>query len=215
MPRLFLALLLALASNGVEASYSVEVNRLPELENLQRIAVVPGVCPADFDCLWAERVVIEKLVALRRFRFEPSKTVTDAKRNLGLQPYDGESSSISAPVIISAETVRQKMFEAGIIGLDEANRRQVAESLGVDGFLQVIVHGSSKETSGSVGVLIGTIVTMVPSDVSKGGVEVRVISADEGKLLLRGEAHGSSEFRSPKGVLGKMIGDILRRGYEH
>lgn len=105
--------------------------------------------------------------------------------------------------------VRQAMFDLGITELTPEQRKALAEKLGVDAFIAAAVDAVGTQNAGAVGVLIGGIFTAIPSDKNTGSVQLVIISADNGKLLMRGIGHGESELRSKRGVVGSTFDRIL------
>src|SRR2546426_7519108 len=144
------------------AGYNVQANVAPgALDNVRSIAVGPGVCPRDFDCLWLESKLEEQLRGYPRYG------------------------------IVPADRVRQAMLELGIDHLDDSSRLRLAEKLKVDAFLVPVVGHSGKESSGAVGIWTGYTFVMTDSPVAKGNVELVLLGGADGKVLFRSEEHTS------------------------
>lgn len=75
-------------------AYSVQVNKVPDFAtSFSKLAVLPAACPPDFDCLWVEAVLGDKLrargldvmptVVVRQWMFDLEITaVTPENRNV-------------------------------------------------------------------------------------------------------------------------------------
>jgi len=162
------------------AGYNVRANVVQgALNTVHSIAVGPGVCPADFDCLWLESKLEEQLQGYPRFDFVP------------------------------ADRVRQAMLELGIDHLDDGARVRLAETLKVDAFLVPVIAHSGKESAGAVGIWTGYTFVMTDSPVAKGSVELVLVGAADGKMLFKGSGFGQSEWRTGKGVVLKIVREIL------
>jgi len=171
---------LALGLGAAQAGYNVRANVVQgALDTVHSIAVGPGVCPADFDCLWLERKLEEQLQGYSRFAFVPT------------------------------DRVRQAMLELGIDHLDDGSRVRLAETLRVDAFLVPVIGHSGKESAGAVGIWTGYTFVMADSSVAKGNVELILLGAADGKTLFKGSGFGESEWRTGKGVALKIVREIL------
>ena len=162
------------------AGYNVRANvARGALDNIRSIAVGPGVCPPDFDCLWLESKLEEQLQGYPRYDF------------------------------VSADRVRQAMLDLGIDHLDDSSRLRLAENLKVEAFLVPVIGHSGKESSGAVGVWTGYTFVMTESQVAKGNVELVLLGGADGKVLFKGSGFGESEWRTGKGVVLKILREIL------
>ena len=115
--------------------------------------------------------------------------------------------------VVPAVVVRQVMFDMGIKQLDESNRHALADRLQVDAFIAAAVDSAGTENAGSVGVFIGAIFTAVPTDRNTGSVQLAIVSAETGRVLMEGTGYGQSELRSKKGVIGKTFAEIVDRAF--
>lgn len=115
--------------------------------------------------------------------------------------------------VLPSSIVKQVMFDLEIKDLTAENRRQLAAKLGVDAFVVAAVDAAETENAGTVGVFIGTVFTAVPSERNSGSVQLAIIAADTGKVLMEGSGHGQSELRSKKGVIGKTFAEIVDRAF--
>ena len=111
--------------------------------------------------------------------------------------------------IIPARVVRQAMFDLQITAITEDNRRVLAQKVGADAFLAASVDAAGTENAGSVGVIIAGVFTAIPSERNTGSVQLAIVSAESGKLLMQGYGHGQSELRTKRGVIGKTFDNIL------
>jgi hypothetical protein len=173
------ALIMAVMSSA-HAGYNVDTHTVPGWPKVAgKIAIVPAVCPANFDCVWL------------------NETITD-----DLEDHENIS-------FISQEQVSQAMLEAGVEQITDANLSKMAGILGAQSFLFVTVGDSDTKQSGAVAAPIarGGFI-LVPSRVAQGGLDVRIVSA-EGKVFAKGTGFGESSFRHGKGVVGKIFEKIL------
>lgn len=111
--------------------------------------------------------------------------------------------------VLPASVVRQAMFDLEIKQLTDDTRKQLAQKLNVDAFIVAAVDAWGTENAGTVGVFVAGIFTAVPSDRNTGSVQLAIIAADSGKVLMQGAGHGQSELRSKRGVIGKTFDRIL------
>ncbi len=100
----------------------------------------------------------------------------------------------------------------GIQAVTDENRAALAERLGADAFLLVVVGHSGSEAEGvGSGVVTGNVVTMSGFAIAKGGVEIAILSAKDGKLLLKGTGFGETDWKTEKGVLSKVLEKLFER----
>lgn len=114
----------------------------------------------------------------------------------------------SVPVT-PANVVRQAMFELELKELTAEGRARLAEKLDVDAFIVAVVDAAATENSGTVGLFAAGIFTAIPSERNTGSVQLAIVSATSGKVLMQGSGHGQSELRSKRGVIGKTFDRIL------
>lgn len=113
------------------------------------------------------------------------------------------------PFTAGPQQVAQAMLEAGVESLDGEGAQQIAELLGVDSFLLVVVGNSESTVQSAVAfpAFNGGFV-MAPSKRAQGGLEIRVVTS-EGKTLARGSGFGESGWRKGRGVIGKVFGNLV------
>lgn len=172
------------AGQAAVAGYNVQTNKLPgALDGVRRLAVAPGSCAGDVDCLWLETKVAEELKALGRYG------------------------------IIEAQEVRQRMLELGINRFGEGDLKGLAEKLGVEAFVVPIVGHSGTEVSGVSGVVVGGWLYGDTEKIAKGSAELIVVRASDGKAVIRGTGSGKSEIRTGKGVVLKVFKEIIAKAF--
>lgn len=115
--------------------------------------------------------------------------------------------------VIPQGLARQAMFDLGLTTLDADGMRQLAGKLNVDAFVIVAVGRVEKGTSGVVAVPISRGSVAVPFQVNRGFVELSIVSAQSGELLMHGTGGGESGWRSRKGVVGATFDQILDRSF--
>lgn len=175
-----IALLCLLFSSQLIAGYNVNVAKVKDWSEASgKIAIAPAICPADFDCVWL------------------NETMADY---VGAEGY---------PFTAGPMEVSQGMLEAGVETLDGDSARLVADILGVDSFLIVMVGNSETRANSAVAVPVyGGGFIVAPNNRAQGGVEIRVISSG-GKSLARGSGFGESGFRKGRGVIGKVFDSLI------
>jgi hypothetical protein len=179
------SLLLAIALLGsLNAwAYTVQVNKTPDFATaFQTLAVLPASCPPDFDCLWLENVIADKI-------------------------------RVRKVTVIPALVVRQRMFELEIKAITPENLKLLAEKLGVEAFVVAAVDSIATETSGATGVMVGTVFVAGAQKKSSGSVQMSIVSASTGKVLMEASGFGESSARPKKGVVGKAFNLILDRTF--
>jgi hypothetical protein len=171
----------ALFASPSFAGYDVVVNGASGWRgNVGKMAIAPAVCPPEVDCIWLNETIADEV--------------------------EGYSDSLST---VDSTIVSQALFEAGADQLTAENSVLLAEELGVQSFLIVVVGHSGDEQVGALGFPIGSgMFAMGAAKRSQASVEVRIVSAD-GKLMAKGYGYGDSGFRKKKGVLGKTFAEIL------
>lgn len=164
-------------------AYSVQVNKTADFATtFTTLAVLPASCPPDFDCLWVENILAEKL------------------RGRGV-------------TVVPTTVVRQQMFDLEIKTITSENRQALAQKLGVEAFVVASVDSVATESGAATGVFIGNIFTAVPSKKNSGCVQLAIVSAETGKVLMEGSAFGESSARPKRGVVGKSFNLILDRTF--
>lgn len=114
---------------------------------------------------------------------------------------------------LALPVVRQAMIDARIETITEENRQMLADKLGADSFLVVTVGSADTAAAGGTAIPIGGVIVLAPSKLARGTVEIRIVGARDGKLLMRGNGAGSSRARAETGVLAKTIARILERAF--
>lgn len=114
----------------------------------------------------------------------------------------------------SAHQVRQALMSINALRLTAENRLAVAQKLKVKAYLVVMIAHTDREETENYNIWVGDKWFLWEDSRNRGSVDVLLITADGGKLIMRGTGHGSSEFRSQKGVLMKIIGEILEKAFE-
>lgn len=180
--------LLLLVSSIVIASQATAASNVNTVSDFaisfRRLAIAPAISPTRIDPVWVEGLLQEKL-ALKGIQAIPSTVV------------------------------RKGMFDLGIQKLDDASMAKLAKSLECDAFLIPIVKSSEVESEGAVGGLMpytGSFYAL-SMEVARGGVELAIVRARDGKVLLQGVASGYSDMRSERGVIGKIFSDILDQAF--
>lgn len=140
---------LAIFSSQAWAGYKIEATTAKDWpDSAGKVAVLPAICPADFDCAWLNETITEYF------------------------------SDRAHPAFVDSTTVSQALLDAGTDQLTEENRANIATTLGVQSFFFVVVGSSEVKITGSTGTTIGRSVIITPTTVGQGSLEVRIISAD-------------------------------------
>lgn len=177
-----IVLTLLTASSPTFAKYSVEVHSVPDFKQLvHSVAIMPALCPPDLDCLWLEKRIAEHL---------------DTYRGV---------------TVVPAERVRAMMFEMGVEHLDQSARAALSEKLKVDAFAVPLVEHSESQSSGMVGFWVGSTVGMVDTSVIKGKVELLIVQAGSGTVLVKGIGYGKSGSRTDKGTVFEIFRRIIQK----
>ncbi len=160
--------------------YSVDISSVPDFrESIRVVAMAPGTCPDDIDCLWIEERV------------------------------GNQMSLYKGITVIPAKQVRDVMFALKIEHLDEQNRAILADKLGADSFAVSIIQHAGTKSSGAVGFWTGYSVSMIESEVAKGTVQLLIVKASSGEVLMKGIGHGESSLRTGKGVVFNIFRRII------
>lgn len=93
--------------------------------------------------------------------------------------------------------------------LEGEDAQKVADLLGVDSFLLVVVGNAESHVQSAVALpaFNGGFI-MAPNKRAQGGMEIRVVTA-EGRTLARGSGFGESGWRKGRGVVGKVFGSLV------
>jgi len=167
-----------------EAGYNVDVKKKSSFpDGVGTIAILPTACPSTVNCVWLEKK-LDQLLAKR----------PDIR-------------------VIPASAVGQAMLDESISAFDDASRQLLAQKLSADSFMQVVVGHSGTDSNGAYGTMIGNSMFIGESEVSVGGLQVRIVAASDATVLLSATGHGKSEFRQPEGVLAKIFAEILVRAF--
>lgn len=146
------ALIFALALFGLSpavARYSVEATTAKDWPAAAgKMAVLPAICPADFDCSGMNEEIAERFADREKLAY------------------------------VGAPTVSQALLDAGTDRLTDENRANLAAALGVQSFFIVVIGSSETTSTGSLATAVGHSVIVTPTTVGKGSLEVRVISPD-------------------------------------
>lgn len=158
------------------AGYDVQANAVPDVPTaFRRIAVLPSTVANGIDGLWLERLLQEKL----------------SGRGL---------------VVVPSSEVRKALFELGANTMSKELMVPVAMKVHVDSFAVLNVGVAGQNNYGAIATpLYGGGAIATPIETNKGSVEVSIVSAESGRLLLRGVAGGESGWRTLKGVIGTEI----------
>lgn len=105
------------------------------------------------------------------------------------------------------------MFELGLSTVTEEARSQLAAHLGVRAFAIPVIRGAEKRSEGAFGFWTGNSIIVGSDEVTRGSVELLVVSIETGRLLLHGSGSGRSEFRGQRGVVLKIFREILDQAF--
>lgn len=171
---------LLLLSCSVLARYNVTVTKASAWPAAAgKIAILPAMCPSDFDCVWLNEVLGDYV--------------------------DDED----YPFVAGPEQVAQAMLDAGVEVLEGEGARIVAEMLGADSFLVTVVGNAESRDDATMAVpAFGGGFLMGSTQRAQGGVEIRVVTA-EGKSLARGSGFGESSFKKERRVAGKVFEQLI------
>lgn len=182
MPRKILfAVLALLTTSSAWAGYKIEANTAKDWPSVAgKVAIVPAACPADFDCAWLNKVVGE---------------------------FFTERPDIGS---VDSSTVSQAMMDTGTDQLTDDNRAQIADALGVQSFVLVVVGSSEVKSTGAIATQVGRSVVMTPTSTGQGSLELRVISPD-GKLLAKATGFGESGWRTGRRLISALFEKTFER----
>lgn len=190
--RTSIALLLVFLAGSLFAhGPSVQVDRVDNLSSaFERLVVLSPSCPPHVDCIWFERNLTEHLM----------------KRKIKVVP---------------SSLVRHVLFEMEATEVTDELRREVAKRVQADAFLLASVDHADREKTGSVGsgtaLGIANFVTglfgATPIERSTGNIQIVIIRAEDGKVLMRGSGFAESEVRSLRGVLSRISSEIFERAF--
>lgn len=168
-----------------QAGYSVDVNTVPDfLKSAGTIAVLPPICPADVDCVWLTKKVEDELTPYKHLK------------------------------VVGPEKVGQAMFGLGIEQVGERERAPLARKVGADSLLVILVGHSDTVTKGHTLYSTGNFMwASAPARYAKGGLEVSLVSAETGKVLMKGKGFGETGMRKQKGVLRKIFQKIIKEAF--
>src|SRR5690606_11773818 len=84
-------LALLLLSQPVLAGYNVDVTKVSSWSEVSgKIAIVPAMCPSDFDCVWLNETMADYVTEGYPFTAGPEQ-VAQAMLEAGVESLDGES----------------------------------------------------------------------------------------------------------------------------
>jgi hypothetical protein len=100
-------------------------------------------------------------------------------------------------------------------------RRDLAKRFGVDAFLIAAVADADRQSTGSVGYgsangfgkFVWGMFGAANIERSSGNVQIAIIRADDGKVLMRGTGFAESQTRSLNRVLANIAADILENAF--
>lgn len=183
MTRMISLVVTLAITTGSALAYSIQVNKTSDFDTaFKTVAVLRASCPADFDCLWVENILAQKI------------------RERGV-------------AVVPTARVRQQMFDLEIKTITPENRQLLAQKLGVEAFVVAVVDSVTTEISGTTGIFIGNIFTASRSKRNSGSVQLAIVSAETGKVLMEGSGFGESSARPKRGVVGKSFNLILDRTF--
>lgn len=184
-----LACMVMTASSVLAAS--VQVNHVDNLRSqITRVIILPPACPSNVDCNAFEQAITTQLLQRK------------------LQ-------------IIPAALVRQRLFELETEQLTDQIRRDLAKQFGADAFVIAAVGDVQRQVAGSVGSgnatsagrFVWGMFTAANIERSSGNVQIAIVRAEDGKVLMRGTGYGESTVRGLNGVLSSLAADMFERGF--
>ncbi len=188
--KLVALLVLLVGILPAEAGYTVKVTKVPGFTDVVgTIAVLPANCPPQVDCVQLDVKIAEALSRYSQIRTIDSKKISQAMLELGLQ------------------------------NVGEHQIAQLAEKVGADSVLIIQIPYSGVEAIGWYGQgqkMKGTNTYSMyggASKVSKGALEVRLVSAQTGRPLMVGKGFAKSGWRKAEGVLVKTFRKILEEAF--
>lgn len=179
-----LAMALLWVPVAAHAAVTVDV-ALPdgeELPPLEKVAVVPMICPPGFDCRELE-LDLEQELARR----------VDAE-------------------VLGSRAVLDVILELGIIDLDDEKVGELIERLGVDALLIPVIHHSGDTTDPFWRWLIlsaGSRVMVFPTSVKDAQAELILVGAEPLGTLLRGAGRGAGRRASRARIVRQIFTAIL------
>lgn len=185
MLALALTLLLATAAQA-ELTVDVALPHGEEVPALDKVAIVPMVCPPGFDCHELE-VDLEQELARR----------------------------IDADVI-GSRRVLDVILELGIVDLDDEKVGALIDRLGVDALLIPVIHHSGKDTDPFwrwLTLPVGGRVMIFPTSVKHAQAELVLVGAEPLGTLLRGAGKGAGRRASRARIVRRIFTEILDQAF--
>src|ERR1700682_2599630 len=155
-PTRYLAAVLVLSlAAPLFAGYDIQVNTVDDFPTtFHHVAVLPAIAPDSVGPLWVEQLIFEKLLS-RKIRVAPSSVV------------------------------RKFMFDLGITTITPEALKQLAARLQVDAFVVASVGSTGSDVGGAVAAPIyGGGFFAAPIVTNRGSVEITIVAADTGKMLM-------------------------------
>ena len=114
--------------------------------------------------------------------------------------------------VVPAAKLRQLLFDLGATNVNDENKAALAEKLQVDAFLMSSVGSATTDT---IAVIPLPVYVGIGAPILKtsGAVELTLVAADSGRMLMHGVASGGAGFRTKKSVIGGMFNQLMDRAF--
>lgn len=173
---------------AAHAAVTVDV-ALPDGEAvpaLERVAVVPLICPPGFDCRELEEGLEDELA--RRIDTE----------------------------VLGSREVLEVILELGIVELDDEKVGELIERLDVDALLIPVIHHSGETTDPFwrwLTLSAGSRVMVFPTSVKDAQAELVLVGAEPLGTLLRGAGRGAGRRASRARIVRRIFTAILDEAF--
>ena len=111
--------------------------------------------------------------------------------------------------VVPAAKLRQLLFDLGATHVNDENKATLAEKLQVDAFHMSSVGSATTDTI----AIIPLPYAGAPILKTSGAVELTLVAADSGRMLMHGVASGGAGFRTKKSVIGGMFNQLMDRAF--
>ena len=153
------------------------------------VAVLPAICPAEVDCDWLDRKVAGELLRRQKPEFRSAAATRTALTAVGAKELTAENRTA-----LAASLGAQTLLEIRVRELEKDRAKG-----GRDPDERPPAPGEKYDRAGSAD---GGV---------RGRLEIRAISAEDGKTVAEGAAFGDAPGLSEKKLLGPMLAQLLDR----
>jgi len=114
--------------------------------------------------------------------------------------------------VVPADKVRQVLFDLGGTAVSDENKAALAEKLQVDAFL---ISSVGSATTDTIAIIPLPVYAGIAAPILKtsGAIELTLVAADSGRMLMHGVASGAAGFRTKKSVIASMLDQMMNRAF--